>query len=291
MPELIGALQTGHSNNYCPFLQQVGMKLVPPLHSLRAGPVRATDPGSGRDEDSGITDEEPPESLERPLDPQLEELLYFAARIGGIGTLAVVLGQILHVDAFANFHWSGNDIIVGLWCAAPLLIYNSVALLAGRGRDKNVGYLLIEPKGLKRSASPASQDIAMQESDSAEMETIQSALRYYQFQTAMENITRGLNPFFELGVIVLNSLAAEMLYRAVIFTVLGYWIRDRLYEGGAEDFLWGSGIPTGEAAQWGTAFIFATFAVRDLIIKWQRATRWGVWIIGHVIHDIIFHVL
>lgn len=31
--------------------------------------------------------------------------------------------------------------------------------------------------------------------------------------------------------------ADEMLYRAVLLTLVSYWIRDRIYEGGAEDLL------------------------------------------------------
>jgi hypothetical protein len=51
--------------------------------------------------------------------------------------------------------------------------------------------------------------------------------------------------FLIFRTLTLDMLQAdEMLYRAVILTLVSYWIRDRLYEAGAEDvigFPWGLG--------------------------------------------------
>lgn len=45
----------------------------------------------------------------------------------------------------------------------------------------------------------------------------------------------GLSPAAELLVVLVATLADEMLYRAVALTLLGLWLRDRLFEAGFDD--------------------------------------------------------
>ncbi len=46
-----------------------------------------------------------------------------------------------------------------------------------------------------------------------------------------------LTPLQELLVILVGCTADEMLYRAVLLTFFGRWLRDRAYEAGADDVL------------------------------------------------------
>ncbi|CAD7695815.1 unnamed protein product [Ostreobium quekettii] len=230
---------------------------------------KATGPGKDPSPDQGEGN-----SKEGLLDAEEDELrkglLEFAIKIGGVGTIAVVLGFFLDIDPFANIHWSIPDITIGMWCVAPLLIYNSFVMLWNGGQTKNIGNLIIER--IDSSASESEQQPVATlgpVKERSEMETLMSALLQYQQQAAIDNPSRELSPLVEGVIIVLVSLSAEMFYRAILLTVSGSWIRDRLYEGGAEDLLWGTGVPTDEAGLWFATFLFASFGVRGLIVRWQ----------------------
>eukprot|EP00775_Hariotina_reticulata_P002596 gene2596-2898_t len=71
----------------------------------------------------------------------------------------------------------------------------------------------------------------------------------------------GLSPAAELLVVCVASLADEMLYRAVALTLLGLWIRDRLFEAGFDESVtlpWlHQELPTSDFARYGGVALIA----------------------------------
>ncbi|KAG1677476.1 hypothetical protein FOA52_001932 [Chlamydomonas sp. UWO 241] len=63
------------------------------------------------------------------------------------------------------------------------------------------------------------------------------ALEMLQEFYLRNNPTAIMAPATELFVILVSCLADEMLYRAVLLTLAGAWVRDRMVEGGADDVL------------------------------------------------------
>jgi hypothetical protein len=46
-----------------------------------------------------------------------------------MGTLAVVSGYFLHIDALGNLHWNAHDALLGLQCAAPIAVLDAALML------------------------------------------------------------------------------------------------------------------------------------------------------------------
>lgn len=65
-----------------------------------------------------------------------------------------------------------------------------------------------------------------------------------------------------------------MLYRAVLLTVVSFWLRDRLYEGGAEDVLSLAGgalhLEPLAAGQWGALALGAAGGVLAFMLRAWR---------------------
>ena len=68
--------------------------------------------------------------------------------------------------------------------------------------------------------------------------------------------------------------ADEMLYRAVLLTVVAFWLRDRLYEGGAEDTVTFAGgavhLDLLTAGQWGALALGAAGGVLAFMLRAWR---------------------
>ncbi|GAX72659.1 hypothetical protein CEUSTIGMA_g115.t1 [Chlamydomonas eustigma] len=80
--------------------------------------------------------------------------------------------------------------------------------------------------------------------EGAELGPVEAAGRKLRFALDMlqdyymrNNPTASMLPVTDLIVILVACLADEMLYRAVLLTLVSYWIRDRLYEAGVEDLV------------------------------------------------------
>eukprot|EP00877_Chromochloris_zofingiensis_P005819 jgi/Chrzof1/15238/Cz09g32170.t1 len=93
-------------------------------------------------------------------------------------------------------------------------------------------------------------------------------LEMLQQYNARDHPGRALSPTAEVLVIAVSALAEEMLWRAVGLTLLGLWLRDRLFEAGFDDDMLvnGSSMATSDVAKYmsvgiGAAVGAALFAV------------------------------
>ncbi|KXZ43746.1 hypothetical protein GPECTOR_81g195 [Gonium pectorale] len=91
-----------------------------------------------------------------------------------------------------------------------------------------------------------------------------------------------LTPLQEAAVIVAGVTAEEMLYRAVLLTLFGRWLRDRAYEAGAEETLTllagpggagGLAVDTDAAASWAALAVGLVLGAAVFAAKaWQETT-------------------
>ncbi|GLC37128.1 hypothetical protein PLESTB_000983200 [Pleodorina starrii] len=111
----------------------------------------------------------------------------------------------------------------------------------------------------------------------AAAQRLRMALELMQESSIRNNPGARLTPLQEVAVILVAVTADEMLYRAVLLTLFGRWLRDRAYEAGAEEVLTlpggllGGQVDTAAAAQWvalgvGCSLGAAVFAAR----AWQE---------------------
>eukprot|EP00198_Chlamydomonas_reinhardtii_P004319 XP_001693655.1 predicted protein [Chlamydomonas reinhardtii] len=182
---------------------------------------------------------------------------------GGIyGTAAVVLGAITGVPAFGpgGVRWEAGDVGLGLALMAPALALDALVGLPDwstrREEDaKQLVRLFVDPQALAaerkalqgakgstggsaaaRSDSGGGASTAAEE-ESAAAARLRMALELMQETSVRNNPGARLTPLQELAVICVAVAADEMLYRAVLLTLAGRWLRDRFYEAGADDTL------------------------------------------------------
>ncbi|KAG2424027.1 hypothetical protein HXX76_014851 [Chlamydomonas incerta] len=139
--------------------------------------------------------------------------------------------------------------------------------------------------GDKGSSSSSSTKDAAPAPLWAVTQRLRMALELMQETSIRNNPGARLTPLQELAVICVAVTADEMLYRAVVLTAVGRWLRDRFYEAGADDTLLltlpgSSGgaleLETGAAAMWAALFLgcaagAGVFAGR----AWQEASLAG----------------
>ncbi|EFJ51587.1 hypothetical protein VOLCADRAFT_87755 [Volvox carteri f. nagariensis] len=114
------------------------------------------------------------------------------------------------------------------------------------------------------------------------------ALELMQESSIRNNPGSRLTPVQEAVVILVAVTAEEMLYRAVLLTLLGLWLRDRAYEGGAEEVLtlqlqlllggYGGGggtweLDTAAAAQWAALGVGLALGATVFAAKAWQETR------------------
>ncbi|GIL84170.1 hypothetical protein Vretifemale_12867, partial [Volvox reticuliferus] len=104
---------------------------------------------------------------------------------------------------------------------------------------------------------------------------LRMAFELMQASSLRDNPAAGITVLQEVVVILVAMTADEMLYRAVLLTLFGRWLRDRAYEAGAEDILalpGGLQLDTAAAANWaalgmGLALGMAVFGFK----AWREA--------------------
>ncbi|KAG2439801.1 hypothetical protein HYH02_010436 [Chlamydomonas schloesseri] len=119
----------------------------------------------------------------------------------------------------------------------------------------------------------------------AALQRLRMALELMQETSIRNNPGARLTPLQELAVIVVAVTADEMLYRAVLLTLVGRWLRDRFYEAGADDTLllslpFGGGgggslveLDTGTAGLWAALFLGCAAGAGVFAGKaWQEVT-------------------
>ncbi|KAF8062008.1 hypothetical protein HT031_004268 [Scenedesmus sp. PABB004] len=276
----------------------------PPERRLGAGGGAGTDRG-GPDGGGGGGEGGGPQPPRLP--PQVRRVLALLTQYGGVyGTAAVALGWATHVDAFGGAHWDASDVASGLRTFLPLLLLDAALMLpdysVGPEDSQEVAATFFgDPDALRNwgaapqsaeeapggEAAPGSAGVAAGGTGPAVDGAAppapggggggslllrgRMALELMQQVYTRANPGIGLSPLAEFGVVVIAVLADEMLYRAVGLTLLGLWLRDRLYEAGWDETValgdWGSALagvpelPTPEFARWAAVALVAALGV------------------------------
>eukprot|EP00879_Flechtneria_rotunda_P006254 GHRR01006573.1.p1 GENE.GHRR01006573.1~~GHRR01006573.1.p1 ORF type:complete len:720 (+),score=349.27 GHRR01006573.1:621-2780(+) len=246
-------------------------------------------------------DEHPQPPRPPHLPPRLQYLLLLLTQFGGVyGTAAVVVAWFTQIDPFGGLCWNADHILYGLQTFLPLLVLDALLMLPDysiRPEDSQAVAELVlgDPDAIRNwgetgltvtaavdehaAADGSSKDtISTSGSSGSSAGSTSSSIRntfgslLLRVRLALEllqqiytkaNPGAGLSPVSELFVVCVASLADEMLYRAVGLTLLGLWIRDRLYEGGADEIIsWD--LWTGQHLEYPTPD-FARFAAVGVI--------------------------
>lgn len=228
---------------------------------------------SGRDNSEGESqDDKDPNSM----DPELKLLIdliveYPATR----GTIAAVLGYVVHINPFSTLHWDQHDVTLGLLFALPIFFWDALIMIPNwdapkkekkmkltvpRAVAEKLGEEIVSESvedadmGVPRATflnipvSEASENDSKKEKEDmvvvertlkvrAEQSPWRDALRRTQVDRAMNNAGQLLHPASEALLLFLVHLSEEMLYRGFGLSFAVKWTTDRLYEATGEDAL------------------------------------------------------
>ncbi|GMH38700.1 hypothetical protein BSKO_06584 [Bryopsis sp. KO-2023] len=200
-------------------------------------------------------------------DKDLEKFLMYTGTYGGVsGTAAIVLGYLLGIDPFGNLHFDLHDLLIGFECMLPSFFFQFVFLSRSiqqrpsGGKMISIasedGKMVIEPVSVGSDQAPQSNSKLEKE-----LEILKQATRAYAMKWVLDNSrdikgTTGSLPLFVL-FLTISTLGREMLLKGVGLTALSLWVRDRLYEAGAQDLFFDTNFPTVDAAKWGALIIVA----------------------------------
>lgn len=227
-------------------------------------------PDPPEDENTPERGEESPSPPEREMAPELKLLVdliveYPATR----GTIAAVLGYLVHINPLETLHWSRHDFYLGVLLALPVLAWDALIMLPNWdppkvekmmqlsvpravaeklgdtivpdgdvGADVRAGFVNI-PVGdgvdedIEKDLVTVERKIKVR----GEQSSWKDALRRTQVDRTMNNAGQLLQPASEALLLVLVHFSEEMLYRGFGLTFAVKWTTDRLYEATGEDFV------------------------------------------------------
>lgn len=232
----------------------------------------ATKIASGRDDREG---ESRDDKDTRAMDPELKLLIdliveYPATR----GTIAAVLGYLVHINPLSTLHWNQDDVVLGMLFALPVFLWDALIMIPNWDAPKEEKKMkLTVPRSVAEAlgeeiVSESVDDADMgvpratfmnipisdsSEDDKEEQEQMvvvertlkvrgeqspwRDALRRTQVDRAMNNAGQLLHPASEALLLFLVHLSEEMLYRGFGLSFAVKWTTDRLYEATGEDAL------------------------------------------------------
>lgn len=250
------------------------------LHGYTVNDVRinarasrfATKIASGRDDREGESQDD---KDTRAMDPELKLLIdliveYPATR----GTIAAVLGYLVHINPLSTLHWNQDDVVLGMLFALPVFLWDALIMIPNWDAPKEEKKMkLTVPRSVAEALGeeivsesvddadmgvPRATFMNIPISDSAEdnkeeqeqMVVVErtlkvraeqspwrDALRRTQVDRAMNNAGQLLHPASEALLLFLVHLSEEMLYRGFGLSFAVKWTTDRLYEATGEDAL------------------------------------------------------
>lgn len=239
---------------------------------------RKDGPDPGEDEkkkpssSSSSSSPETEESSLPEMNPELKLLVdliveYPATR----GTIAAVLGYLVHINPLDTLHWSRHDFYWGILLALPVLAWDALIMLPNwdppkvekvmqlsvpRSVAEKLGDKIIIPEN-DSGADVKAGFVNIPVTDGSDVEDIEKdlvtvertikvrgeqsswkdALRRTQIDRTMNNAGQLLQPASEALLLVLVHFSEEMLYRGFGLTFAVKWTTDRLYEATGEDFV------------------------------------------------------
>jgi hypothetical protein len=247
---------------------------------------------------------EPVPPPETQLTTELRLLLALLVENGGVtGTAAVAIAILTGVDPFGSFSLNLQDIQMGMLYALPLILLDSIYQLPDYSSPpsemKTTMRLLLPPKVLQR-LQEEQKKLSAKKSDAPDPESmyepaggnmrisveaiaqapqlsrVDALLRMLKISLDLlqqfysrNNPAIGSSVISEGLVIILACLADESLYRAVLLTLLSFWIRDRVYEAGLDLDLDPS-LDVLSMAQWGALGIGVSAGVVAFTLRALR---------------------
>lgn len=204
----------------------------------------------------------------------IELALTTATSAGITGSLALVLGYLLHVDPLGNLHFDLQSTSVGLACFLPSFVFKSglmAVLLTTKDAEFSSLFMPNMEKLNNRDAEDRGRRLHEIGSSPSDVQIVKESIKHYCGYRATGALSlKDLreNPVF-IGLDFLCVLSQEMLFRAVLLTFASLWLSDRFYQAGSEDLFFSSGVPTIDAAKWlvGGAWIsaFLIKIIRNLL--------------------------
>ena len=179
--------------------------------------------GNGGPSPDGDPDPEKPKGPLDSLDRGTLDLINLLVVTGGLkGSIAVVGGALVGINALATIHPDLASLSHGAAFAAPVAVLDALVMvpnweLSDDARDEMA-------KGMNRGEVPD------------KLSEYRTALAKYQREEALSNPCRSMPGWQDGLVACVARLTDEMLERAVVLGFLGTWIADRAVEAGMEPY-------------------------------------------------------
>ena len=179
--------------------------------------------GNGGPSPDGDPDPEKPKGPLDSLDRGTLDLINLLVVTGGLkGSIAVVGGALVGINALATIHPDLASLSHGAAFAAPVAVLDALVMvpnweLSDDARDEMA-------KGMNRGEVPD------------KLSEYRTALAKYQREEALSNPCRSMPGWQDGLVACVARLTDEMLERAVVLGFLGTWIADRAVEAGLEPY-------------------------------------------------------
>ena len=179
--------------------------------------------GKGGPSPDGDPDPEKPKGPLDSLDRGTLDLINLLVVTGGLkGSIAVVGGALVGINALATIHPDLASLSHGAAFAAPVALLDALVMvpnweLSDDARDEMA-------KGMNRGEVPD------------KLSEYRTALAKYQREEALSNPCRSMPGWQDGLVACVARLTDEMLERAVVLGFLGTWIADRAVEAGMEPY-------------------------------------------------------
>ena len=169
-------------------------------------------------------DPEKPKGPLDSLDRGTLDLINLLVATGGVkGSIAVVVGALVGINALAQIHPDLASLSHGAMFAAPVAFLDALVMVP----RWNLSDEALDEIAKRRDAGDKPGDA---------LARYRGALAKYQREEALSNPCRSMPAWQDGLVACVARLTDEMLERAVVIGFLGAWIGDRAVEAGAEPY-------------------------------------------------------
>ena len=169
-------------------------------------------------------DPEKPKGPLDSLDRGTLDLINLLVATGGVkGSIAVVVGALVGINALAQIHPDIASLSHGAMFAAPVAFLDALVMVP----RWNLSDEALDEIAKRRDAGDKPGDA---------LARYRGALAKYQREEALSNPCRSMPAWQDGLVACVARLTDEMLERAVVIGFLGAWIGDRAVEAGAEPY-------------------------------------------------------
>lgn len=171
-------------------------------------------------------DPEKPKGPLDSLDRGTLDLINLLVATGGVkGSIAVVVGALVGINALAQIHPDIASLSHGAMFAAPVAFLDALVMVPRWNLSDDALDEIAKRQGRDAGEKPGEA-----------LARYRGALAKYQREEALSNPCRSMPAWQDGLVACVARLTDEMLERAVVLGFLGAWIGDRAVEAGAEPY-------------------------------------------------------